>query len=176
MNTFAAHDIQRVKLATSYDMHRVAPKIWQGSFPEAGSGLKRLGFDVLVLCAQELQPPAWTYPGIVVVRAPMDDIAGQSALKHCNVAVYASAYVARLHRNGARVLVTCAAGRNRSGLVTALTLQRLGWKPDASVHAVRTARKNALTNSAFEHFALQGRRLIDEATAINSGAIPVERA
>ncbi len=48
-----------------------------------------------------------------------------------------------------RVLVTCMQGRNRSGLVSALMLIRLGATADAAIRSIRRARVNALTNEQF---------------------------
>ncbi len=51
---------------------------------------------------------------------------------------------------GRRVLVRCSGGLNRSGLVVALALVRLGWSSDEAVTLVRAARGPwALTNPGF---------------------------
>ena len=51
---------------------------------------------------------------------------------------------------GRRVLVRCSGGLNRSGLVVASTLVRLGYAPDEAIDLVRRARGPwALTNPAF---------------------------
>jgi hypothetical protein len=51
---------------------------------------------------------------------------------------------------GRRVLVRCSGGLNRSGLVVAATLVRLGHAPDEAIGLVRSARGPwALTNPAF---------------------------
>ena len=51
---------------------------------------------------------------------------------------------------GRRVLVRCSGGLNRSGLVVAATLVRLGHGPDEAIGLVRRARGPwALTNPAF---------------------------
>lgn len=52
--------------------------------------------------------------------------------------------------SGRRVLVRCSGGLNRSGLVVAGTLVRLGHGPDEAIKLVRRARGPwALTNPAF---------------------------
>ncbi|WP_200944857.1 MULTISPECIES: dual specificity protein phosphatase family protein [unclassified Nocardioides] len=52
--------------------------------------------------------------------------------------------------DGRRVLVRCSGGLNRSGLVVASALVRLGSTPDAAIGAVRAARGPwALTNPGF---------------------------
>ncbi len=51
---------------------------------------------------------------------------------------------------GRKVLVRCSGGLNRSGLVVASTLVRLGHEPDEAIALVRRARSAwALTNPAF---------------------------
>lgn len=58
--------------------------------------------------------------------------------------------IAEAVREGKRVLARCQAGYNRSGLVTALALMRLGYGPDEAVALIRERRSPyALCN---EHF------------------------
>jgi protein-tyrosine phosphatase len=58
---------------------------------------------------------------------------------------------------GRRVLVRCSGGLNRSGLVVAATLVRLGHAPDDAIVLVRRARGPwALTNPAFVSFLRAG--------------------
>ena len=58
--------------------------------------------------------------------------------------------VADVVEDGRRVLVRCSGGLNRSGLVVASALVRLGRTPDEAIAAVRAARGPwALTNPAF---------------------------
>ncbi len=61
-----------------------------------------------------------------------------------------AARVADAVRDGGRVLVRCSGGLNRSGLVVATALVRMGRTPDQSIDAVRAARGPwALTNPGF---------------------------
>jgi protein-tyrosine phosphatase len=58
--------------------------------------------------------------------------------------------VAAAVADGDRVLVRCSGGLNRSGLVTAAALVRLGSEPDGAIALVRRARGPwALTNPVF---------------------------
>lgn len=118
-----------------------------GSYPPPGSPIP---FDVLVLCAEELQPPASAYPGVTVLHVPLDDAdpTGDEILR----AVAAGKNVAARLRQGARVLVTCAQGRNRSGLVVGLALEELDVPWATAVRRIRQNRENALTNRAFVRF------------------------
>lgn len=71
------------------------------------------------------------------------------------VAVGASNVAAQAYLEGQRVLVTCAAGLNRSGLVSALILHRVfGWSGEACIQKIRKQRKHprglqALRNADF---------------------------
>lgn len=58
--------------------------------------------------------------------------------------------VGRLNR-GQQVLIHCQAGLNRSGLVTATTLVKLGIKPDDAIDLLRAKRtEQVLCNASFE--------------------------
>ena len=132
------------------DAHRIAPGLWQGAKPPLGDAVRLAGVRVLVLCAQEYQPSRNDFPGVRVIRAPNDDADRPPSVEEMTVALDAAGVVAQYVRNGARVLVTCQQGRNRSGLVTALALHRLMRFPGREcVRMVQEARPGALTN---EHF------------------------
>jgi protein-tyrosine phosphatase len=126
------------------DAHQVAPRLWQGSNPPEGGSLLRAGVDLLVLCAIEHQ--GGDYPGVDVYRAPMDD----SRQGPARAADRAAAEVARYLREGRTVLVACHEGRNRSGLVCALALRKMGrGSGRRCADQVRWHRPGALTNRAF---------------------------
>jgi len=145
------------------DATRIAPRLYQGSRPPKGHVVRRARFDVLALCAEEIQPPDDDFPGVAVVRALLDDaelssIEAESAKK-------AALRVAQAVAAGARVLVTCQAGRNRSGLVVGLALHQLtGWPGLKVVQHIRSLRMTpsgpALTNRSFAAALqrLRGRR------------------
>lgn len=60
-------------------------------------------------------------------------------------------------REGKCALVTCAAGLNRSGLVTGFTLRALGLDGDRAVRAIRAARSpSALSNASFAKLVRKG--------------------
>jgi hypothetical protein len=141
----------------AFDAHEIVPGLWQGSLPLAGSSVKGRGFTQLVLCARELQPPAGDYPGVEVIYAPNDDHPDYGPLdrEKLRVAIRAAKQVAKGIRNGGQALVTCAAGANRSGLVSGLVLHMLlGWSGDQAVSQIRRKRKvkkgyKPLTNAEF---------------------------
>lgn len=120
--------------------------------------VREAGFDMIVLCARELQLPPETFPGVDVVHAPNDDSVALPLTKEkLRIAIRAADAVARRIQDGGRVLVTCAAGLNRSGLVSALALHKLyGWAGDECVRTVRAKRVaskrhpgKALSNAEF---------------------------
>jgi protein-tyrosine phosphatase len=124
---------------------RIAPHLYQGGVDDLASVRD---FDVVVLCAIERQFPDSTFPGVSVYRCPLDD--AELSTIEWKRAVAASAFVAPLIRGGRRCLVTCQQGRNRSGLVSALTMHRLmGWSGHECVAHVKARRENALTNDSF---------------------------
>lgn len=131
------------------DVTRIAPKLWMGAAPPTGKALRDFGFDVVVLCAREYQPSERSFPGVRVIRAPFDDDKLTPAAEA--TAAEAARHVAAAVTKGQRVLVTCAAGRNRSGLVVARTLQKLTPKapPQLIVDHVQRLRPLALTNTHF---------------------------
>lgn len=97
------------------EAHRVAPKLWVGSVPP--DKLSAHGVDVVVLCAADQQHPA---PDVFTIRAPIRDsnLTGEEFSR----ALRAAKMVSHARAAGQRVLVTCAAGVNRSALVAAMSL------------------------------------------------------
>jgi hypothetical protein len=135
--------------------------------PPAGPLLREAGFDAIVLCAEEWQPPLFAdplcsailgykegtnpYPGVALVHAPNDDSFTQPPTKlTLELALKAASYAAYRVAQGGKVLVSCWAGVNRSGLVTALTLHRLtGLSGAACIAHIQKARPIALRNPRF---------------------------
>lgn len=121
----------------------IVHNLWQGSFPGTGRAVASSGFSLLVLCAVELQEPAESFPGVEVVYAPNYDD-GEHVLDRdrLRTAVDAARRVEEAVKRGRKCLVTCRAGMNRSGLVTALALHFLyGWDGDTCIRRVRRYRK-----------------------------------
>lgn len=129
-----------------FDASQIAPRLYQGSAPPPGVELRARGFDLLVLAAEEIQPPAWTFPGVRVIHAPSDD----SSIIPEQSAHAAALEVAHALKAGKRVLVTCAMGLNRSGIITALALwYYTGRSGRECVTLVQARRKQALCNRDF---------------------------
>jgi len=131
------------------DINQIAPGLYQGSYPPHGDAVRRAGFDVLCLCAEEHQPNAAAYPGVEVLRVRLDD--GRFRPGDKRNASMVAREVARRVRRGKSCLVTCAAGRNRSGLVVALAMHLLDQSvsPDAIIARIKARRADALTNPWF---------------------------
>lgn len=71
-------------------------------------------------------------------------------------ALAAAKQVCKDLKAGKRVLVTCQAGLNRSGLVSAISLHLLyGWEGSQCVRQVQLRRPDALFNLGFVHAILR---------------------
>lgn len=148
-NALMIHELDYHRRARGFDADYIAPKLYQGSAPPPGPELRARGFDLLVLAAEEIQPPAWAFPGVRVIYAPSDD----SSHIPESTAHPAAQEVARYLRAGKRVLVTCAAGLNRSGLISALALwYATGRSGRECVAQVQKRRAYALCNTWFADY------------------------
>jgi hypothetical protein len=128
------------------DATRLGPKLYQGSYP-----MLRVcpPFKVLVLCAKEAQSRS-DERGLLTLRVRLDDSGDDITQVEWHAAVEMGRRVASLVASGHRTLVTCAAGRNRSGLVCAIALYELTLMDGKEcVEHIRALRPNALTNDSF---------------------------
>lgn len=133
------------------DAVEIAPFLYQGSAPARGTHLSECGFHTVVLCASEFQPAASTFHGVDVIHAPNDDNSSRTPTREeLQIAIRAARQVTQRVRDGKHVLVTCMAGLNRSGLVSAITLHGLfGWNGEMCVKHVQSKRDYALCNHQF---------------------------
>lgn len=123
------------------DADQIVPNLWQGSRPPTGSVVADAGFDILVLCARDYQPIARHYPGVRVIHAPNDDMAWIRK-DDLHVAAQTAGELAAALARGHKILVTCVAGINRSGLVVALTIHKAyGYSGKSCINFVRRRRK-----------------------------------
>lgn len=132
------------------DADEMHPGLWQGSRPPRGSAVADNGFDVLVLAAEEIQDST-LYKGVKVILAPGDDTDNLKKIRS-QLPTWQSAAidVAKAVMNGKKVLVTCHAGLNRSGYITALALHHLtGWSGKKCVDHIQSRREFALCNDTF---------------------------
>ena len=132
------------------DMNEIIPGLHQGSKPPQGKILRRLGVRALVLAAEEYQPPASRFPGLRVFHAPLDDHRRPLSKAEWNRILGAAKFAARNVLDGRRTLVTCAAGLNRSGIISAGTVSFLtGLSGSDAVELVQSRRDWALCNESF---------------------------
>lgn len=137
----------------------IIPGLYVGSKPSPG---QHAGIDALVLAAREYQPPAFLFPGMPVIYAPLDDDSTRPMrADEIVLATKAALRVAHLLREGHHVLVTCAMGLNRSALIAALAMHEVhGMGADEIISRLRRARGSwALSNPNFEKLL---RAVIDE--------------
>jgi len=133
------------------DITQIHKGLYQGSRPTTGPILKQRGFSLLVLCAEEFQPPAICFPGVDVVYAPNDDnFARMPTREELRLALDAARKAAHTLLDGGKVLSTCWMGHNRSGLVSGLTLCLwLGVDGPTAIGMIKKVRKGALRNPGF---------------------------
>jgi protein-tyrosine phosphatase len=137
---------------TSY-LSEIVPNLWQGSRHSISKFLDHYKFNVLVLCAEEWQPPKSMFPDSVeVIYSPnADDPFRDPTRNELLRAVQTGRRVAIAVRRDKKVLTTCMAGLNRSGLVNALALHFLtGEDGRTCMRRVRLKRLGALGNVKFQ--------------------------
>ena len=106
--------------------------------------------DLHIACPAEF-PPEPDSAGEVVFFPLQDDptIDWSKRPLWCRQVTTVARKVANAIRAGQVVLVTCAAGLNRSGLISALALCGLGLSPTKAIARVRLCRPGALFNIQF---------------------------
>lgn len=132
------------------DVTQIHEGLYQGGWPPFGAELSKRGFDALILAAEENQHADY-YDGVEVIRAPGRDVEDEELLRQYLPGWQATAgEVATLVKDGNVVLVTCMAGLNRSGVVTAIALNALtGWGGERCVEHIQQKREMALCNDTF---------------------------
>ena len=129
------------------DAHCVWKRLWVGSQPPFDRDLPK--FQMLALCAAELQPPQVAFRGAILRCRLRDDVPTEYEIR---CALLASQRVASHLASGKSVLVTCQAGLNRSALVAGLAMGLVSRMTAAEVMArIRGARDpNCLFNTSFQ--------------------------
>lgn len=129
----------------------ILPRLWMGGIDDDQYLGEPVGeahyafdhpFDVVLTLYADAMPAPW---GVTEVRYgfPDDDIPDRLITPCLPVAHFGwSAW-----RAGARVLVRCQQGVNRSGLVTALVLMLDGLAPDEALALLRARRSAAVLNN-----------------------------
>lgn len=149
------------------DVNKIVDGLYQGAWPPFGDQLAKRGFDVLVLCAEENQHDD-LYTNVQVILAPGEDDARPQRMElYLPTWIIAAQRAANAVKKGKNVLVTCMAGLNRSGMVTAMTLYLLtGWSGADIVEHVQACRLDALCNATFAAW------LIDNLPASDNPQLP----
>lgn len=132
---------------------RVLGNMWIGSAPPIGWTVSQ-HFDCLVLSAMEYPPGSTCFPNVERLAVTLNDDGSPMQKPEMAEAVRAAGKVLAWLKARKRVLVTCHAGLNRSGLICALVLCKAkGMSPKEAVETVRAARgPNALRNQYFLDF------------------------
>lgn len=126
----------------------IIPRLYQGSRPPLGGAVSAEKFSAVVLAAKEFQPPSQLFQGVRVIYVPLEDT---RLMPHDFLAAQRASQLAiEAYLTGGKVLVTCLAGINRSGLVTALVLHGLtGMSGSDAVKLIRRRRPIALLNRSY---------------------------
>jgi hypothetical protein len=129
--------------------------LWQGGHDDVMNSGDQ--YDVVVLCAEEFQPKRSVFlrprDKTNLLYAPNDDSGTPLTKDQANIACRAARQVAHEYRSGKKILVSCMQGRNRSGLVSALTIHLLyGMSGRESKKFVKARIPNALVNDSFNRF------------------------
>ena len=128
----------------------VVPGLWQGDWPYPSD---LFGFDVVISATAEGKPPMPTLrPDAIHVHVPIHD----ADMDQPDLVRDVARQVAVLHTSGRIVLVHCAQGWNRSGVITARALMFEGWAVEDAIEVVRRARGRwALCNPLFVQWLRQ---------------------
>jgi len=151
--------IGRSASSDDVEASRITGSLYQGSAP-VPHRLARAGFTHVVLCAKELQMHDGAFGATKVLRCPLDDTTRLDELAGVynfpSSVVTTAALVADAIARRKKVLVTCAQGLNRSGIVVAATLLLLtDWPRQTIVDKMRARRsKHVLFNPLFESCVL----------------------
>lgn len=137
------------------DFNWIVPNLAQGSYPDVREAFKT--FDIIVFCAEEKQPRTRAPKGKHIARFPLDDDPYRPLpVEVAQMAHQLARNIGSLYARGHPVLITCAQGLNRSGLITALILMYCHRMPARdAIQLIRRQRdKDALCNPMFEQFLM----------------------
>lgn len=145
--------MSKTQLIQKMNADQVGKNLWVGGVPTDHDAVSQ-NFDALVLAAKEHQHafPAEKYPKVTVLHAPLNDAkpTGQEQVTALRTALK----VYELNKTGKKVLVTCAAGVNRSALIAGLAMVISGMPASKVVSQIRHKRHppSGATPLFNEHF------------------------
>lgn len=133
-------------MTTPLDASNIVRRLWVGGQPPLDRDLPE--FDVLVLCAEEIQPERLGFAR-KIVRVPLPD--ATLSTDELRRALAGGRAIAQALTSGQRVLVTCHDGWNRSALVAGLGLGLVTRFPSSQIITMMRVRRspNALSNKHF---------------------------
>jgi rhodanese-related sulfurtransferase len=131
---------------------KVTDNLWQGGCPDYESVELPEGFDYVL----SLYP--WGAQYILPDGCERDVVKMYDSLDQDTSQVDELAEgLAQRIREGQTVLVHCQAGLNRSGMLAAHTLKKLGYTGEEALKLLRDSRSQIVCcNEAFEKFILEG--------------------
>lgn len=131
---------------------KIHGNIWMGGWIPPGFHVGAY-FDCVVLCATEYQIPD-CFIDVKVHQVLLKDDGSKMTKKEAFDAVGAAKKVIDWDKQNLKILVTCFAGRNRSGLVTAIALCKGQYNMSLlkATELIRSVRPNALVNPYFNEF------------------------
>lgn len=150
--------IHRLALPAKHSYNIIQPNLAMGGAMQDSSEAFE-EFDILVFCAGEWQPHV-VLPeddkAKRVIRLRYDDSPTALIASVRKELHKAADELVKEHRQGKKILITCLAGRNRSGLLTALVLmQRFGMSASEAILLIKERRGDfALTNRTFTSYLL----------------------
>lgn len=124
---------------------RVIANLWQGDAFELQNAH---AYTYVVSAAIERRPTR----EVRYLHVKLDDapVAWQATREWRDAVRYAAKSAAEHVKRGDRTLIVCNAGLNRSGLIVAMALRYLGYRPEFAIMHVKAARGlNALSNQSF---------------------------
>ena len=135
--------------------NEIVANLWIGRLDIEPADAFEAGFQVVVMLEEvtrnEVRPPR----GGLFLSWPIED--SDEELPDEDTLELVVDLVARSIRAERPTLITCMGGLNRSGLVAAMALCRLGRSPDEAIELVRAARgPYALGNELFEERLRRG--------------------
>jgi len=140
-------------LSVWWDVNEIYTNLWQGACPPRGNLVASKGYNLLVLTASEWQRSD-VYENVDVITIPLEDDLDESKIlsQHGLICTTAKSIALRIE-SGQKVLITCMAGVNRSGLLSAVTLHYVtGLTGEACIKQVKSRRRGALFNKTFQKY------------------------